>query len=62
MSDAAFEIVNAFVAAPKKERLLTLLGTKKGRAKVRAPWRTSEILILGTLNVLVRISAQGARS
>jgi hypothetical protein len=36
MSDAAFEIVNAFVAVPKKERLLTLLGTKKGRAKVRA--------------------------
>ncbi|HEY2379531.1 MAG TPA: hypothetical protein VGH98_26360 [Gemmatimonadaceae bacterium] len=36
MSDPALEIVNAFVAAPKKERLLTLLGTKKGRPKVRA--------------------------
>ncbi|HKW08769.1 MAG TPA: hypothetical protein VJO33_00230 [Gemmatimonadaceae bacterium] len=35
MSDAAIEIVNAFVASPKKERFLTLLGTKKGRPKLR---------------------------
>ena len=35
MSDVAIEIIQAFVVPPKKERLLTLLGSKKGRPKVR---------------------------
>lgn len=35
MSDPDFDILTAFVLAPKRDRLVTLLQTKKGRPKIR---------------------------